>query len=190
MSETKPSMPAQPKTIELPAMTDRALLEDMSRTVKEGFVRQDARADSQDERLDNIERQVDIAVQDGKDNNKRTTLLEVKIEEMQRRADTSSLRVKQPSQHDLEAQAALAQERAAREALAQKVDGVESKVVAVATKVDTLTTKTDVQTELLTDLKKLGTGLLKEHPTIASSLIGLFVAAIGAATAWFAARGH
>lgn len=36
-SHTKPSMPAQPKTTQLPAMTDRALLEDLTRVVKEGF---------------------------------------------------------------------------------------------------------------------------------------------------------
>lgn len=32
-------MPEQPKTVELPAMTDRALLEDLTRSVKEGFVK-------------------------------------------------------------------------------------------------------------------------------------------------------
>lgn len=176
MSETKPSMPAQPKTIELPSMTDRALLEDMSRTVKEGFVRQDARADSQDERLDNIERQVDIAVQDGKDNNKRTTVLEVKIEEMQRRVDTASIRIKQPSQHDLEGQAALANEIMAREALAKEVSEIKA--------------ETKVQTALLTTALDGAKGLLKEHPSIVVGLVTLVTTALSVATAWLASKGH
>lgn len=41
-TETKPSMPAQPTTKAIPALTDRALLEDLARTVKEGFARNEA----------------------------------------------------------------------------------------------------------------------------------------------------
>jgi hypothetical protein len=105
---TKPSMPKQPETTKLPAMTDRALLEDLARVVKDGFREQSVRADAQDERLDKIERQVDIAVQDGRENNKRITTLEVRFEEKDRRDDTRSVRVRQESDVNLKQDAAIA----------------------------------------------------------------------------------
>ncbi len=112
---TKPSMPAQPTTKALPAMTDRALLEDLARTVKEGFVRLD-------DKVDTLTVNVEILQDDGRDTKARLIRLEGWKEHVDDRMSRNSARVKEPSQHDLEAKAELAKEREAREALEKKVN--------------------------------------------------------------------
>jgi predicted RNase H-like nuclease (RuvC/YqgF family) len=107
MSDTKESMPAQPKTtIQLEAPPAWAI--EMSQRMADGFARQETRADTQDDRLDKIERQVKIAVEDGKENNKRITTLEVRFDEADRRADQSSVRAKSVTENDSKQDAAIA----------------------------------------------------------------------------------
>lgn len=122
MGDTKESMPEQPKTVELPAMTDRALLEDLRAVVKAGFSNVNSTLIDFGERLVRVEiRQKDLE--------------EARILDNVR----NSQRVKEPSAHDLETAKALAQEVVAREALAKKVDVID--------------TKTDDQTKTLAEIK-------------------------------------
>lgn len=59
--DEKPPMPPQPTTKQLPAMTDRALLEDLRSVVKEGFSRVDGHLLEFGERLVRVEiRQKDL----------------------------------------------------------------------------------------------------------------------------------
>lgn len=53
--------------------------------------------------------------------------LEQKYDSLEDKVKSLSQRAKDPSQHDLDAQKALAEETAAREALAKKVDGLDAK---------------------------------------------------------------
>lgn len=145
-------MPPQPKTQQLPALTDRALLEDLSRVVKEGFK-------TQGERLDNIERQVDIAIEDNKQSNKRLTTLEVRLDESEKRADANSMFKRQASGVDLKHEAAIAE-------LHTKVDAVDKKV-------DTVDEKTDAQTVILKEMLEAGKSIFKNP----------FVRALGVAIA-------
>lgn len=160
MSDTKESMPAQPKTVELPAVTDRALLEDLTRTVKAGFANVETTLLDFGERLVRVEiRQKDLEEQRVLDNIR------------------NSQRVKEPSQHDLETAKALAQEVVARESLAKKVDGVEQKVVSIET-------KTDTQTEMLGRIEKRATDILSS-PKVKALGWALWLA-LGA---WLASKG-
>lgn len=157
MNERPPEKP----TVELAKPPDWAIA--LSEKVATGFARQD-------DRLNNIERSVDIAVQDGKENNKRVTLLEVRFDELERRAATTSMRVKEPSSHDLEAKKALADEVDARKALADKVDALDA--------------KTDAQTAMLTKLTD-GASKLAANPIIRSIATMLGTAIL----TWLAAHG-
>ncbi len=122
----KPPMPPQPPTLKLSETEiQKELLNKMLRTMQDGFARQETRADSQDERLDKIEKQVEIAVQDGKDNNQRITRLEIKFEEEQKRAETTSIWKKTASQVDAQHDAAIGE-------LVTKVTSIEVNQVAAA----------------------------------------------------------
>lgn len=125
MSDTKESMPAQPATKQLPAMTDRALLEDLARVVKSGF-------EATNERFDRFENQVDLLVEDGKTTNKRMTTLEVRLDEAEKRAASNSIRAKGASDVDAKHDAAIAK-------LVVKVTGLEDtqqKQLAILTRLD------------------------------------------------------
>lgn len=115
-------VPTQPAVV---AITDRQLLVDVAQklaglvvTVKEGFE-------------GSASRDLEIV--------QRVTQLETWRETAEARFNSNSLRASEPSKHDLEAAAALAEEIAKREAL--------------ATAVATLTTKTDAQTVILGELR-------------------------------------
>jgi hypothetical protein len=99
---TPVSMPAQPKTKELPAMTDRALLEDLARSVKDGFRGVNAR-------LDSVETNLDLQGAQGVDLGKRMTALETRVGTMEGR-ETSSLRprIEAESKANMEQDAAIA----------------------------------------------------------------------------------
>lgn len=164
MSDDK--MPVQPPTVQLAAVTDRALLEDLARVVKAGFSTNGERLDSQDTKLDKI-------VTEGIEANvrldrveTRLTQAEGRVDLLEGRAGKTSMRVGTASQVDLDHAAQLAQERFAREALASKLAAVE--------------VKTDAQTLLLQQIVKL-----TEKP-----LVKLIATAIGTAfLGWMAAKG-
>lgn len=141
-------------------MTDRALLEDLARTVKEGF------------------QKVDNAIFDL---GERVVRIEIRQKDLEERVGRTSQRVREPSQHDLEAQAEIAKERAAREALAKKVD-------EQATKLDAIEAKTDAQTKMLetisTSVVDSVKGFWKRHPKLETALVALLLAAAGAGLSW------
>lgn len=104
MSDEK--MPEQPKTAELPAADPvQVLLLKLQRGMDAGFL--------------NMGADIKLVANDLGVVKDRVTLLE-------RRADTTSDRVKQQSSSDLSQDAQLAQERVAREELAAKVDALTS----------------------------------------------------------------
>lgn len=57
------------------------------------------------------------------------------------------------------------------------------------TKLEAIATKLDANTVTTEAIKKALTGFLKEHPSIVASIVTLVTTAVGAATAWIAARG-
>lgn len=96
----KPPMPEGKKTVDLPAVTDRALLEDLTRSVREGFRMTNANIEVVANDLGVVKARVDIL------ESERTKL---------------SGGVRQLSSADADGAAQLAQERMAREALAVEV---------------------------------------------------------------------
>jgi hypothetical protein len=114
-------MPTQPKTKELPAVDKQdILLAEMRR----GFATVEGRLDSQDTKLDKV-------VTEGIEANVRLDRVEVRlgkvesrVEELESRTGRNSSRVREASENDMAHDAQLAQERAARESLAAKVDSL------------------------------------------------------------------
>lgn len=145
MSDTKTSQPAvrpdQKPTVAMPPPPPWAI--ELSQRVADGFERQDKRADASDDRFEglrsevsNMGRQLTIAVEDGKENNKRTTTLEVRFDQFEKRLEANSIRVRQPSEHDMEALAEIAAERTARQQLGTRLDGFEKKFDDYASRPD------------------------------------------------------
>ncbi len=113
-------MPPQPKTVQLPAVPEWAI--ELSRAVKDGFEKQNTTLLDFGERLVRVEiRQKDLE--------------EVRIADNVK----NSMRVKQPSLHDLETQAALAGEIAARQELAKDVLVIKADTAAQTVMLTTLT---------------------------------------------------
>jgi predicted nucleic acid-binding Zn-ribbon protein len=122
-------MPEQPKTKEIPAAKPEDIL---LAELRSGFRTVNARLDVQDATLDNV-------VREGQRTNVRLTRIEERVDEVETRMGRTSSRVKEVSQADLAHDAQLAQERAAREALAQKVDALDAKQdtqLAILTRLD------------------------------------------------------
>lgn len=120
--DTQPSeMPPQPKTREIPAPRPEEIL---LAEVRSGFRSVNQRLDTQDATMEKL-------VTEGIESNVRLTRIEVRVEgaelrvaELESRIGRTSSRVKEVSQQDMAQDAQLAQERAAREALAAKVDAI------------------------------------------------------------------
>lgn len=164
MSNT--GQPAEKPTVELEAPPKWAIgfIEKMN----SGFVNVNAR-------LDTIEANQELTREQVIDVGRRQTLLEERFGKIDERQNNGSLRVKEESQVNLKQDAAIAQ-------VIVRVDGVEKKV--------------DTATEMLAEnnattdaIKKALSGVVKEHPQIVTGLVGLVMAAISFATAWFA-KGH
>lgn len=143
MSDTKESMPAQPKTTELPAVPAWAV--ELTRYVKEGISRLDGS-------IGDIEQNVQMLVGQGKALTKWRGEMDAWREEVDGRLRAGSIRAKEPSQHDVEIRAELSEERKAREALALKVADIE--------------TKTDEQTKALARIESAVTGFFKNPKVI------------------------
>jgi hypothetical protein len=103
----------------------------------------------------------------------RISLVEKRSDDLERRADSNSVRARGQSQADLEGQAALGQERAAREALATKVDGLAAEAEANKQSMA-------VQTAILSRLDKV-----TQNPTVKLVLHALAMGFV----AWLAAKG-
>lgn len=163
MSDTKESMPAQPKTQELPAMTDRALLEDLSRVVRDGFAE--------------MRGNITLLVEEGKATNTRLGILEHRVSTIEeaRRIDSMPAKVGKVSENDAKQDAAIAQ-------IITDVDGVKKDVARVEDKLDANSATTEA-------IKKSVSGFLKEHPSIVASIVTLITTAIGTATFWLASHG-
>lgn len=121
-------------------------------------------------RLTGIETNQEIQGDTVRDLAKRMTAQEERANKQDERLANTSQRVREPSAHDLETAKALADEIAARTALAAKVD--------------TIDVKTDAQTEILNRLEK-GAAKLAANPIVRSIAVMLGTAAL----TWLAAHG-
>lgn len=172
-NDRKDGPPPQPTTKELPKdEITSALLRDLAKTMKEGFAQTNAT--------------LDTLVEDAKLTNQRLTLVEKRQDDFDTRMVRNSDRARGSSKIDEEQAAQLAQERAAREELAKKVDTLETKATNLEAKAATLETKTDAQTVIL---KKVDAAL--DSPTVkrmGQAFGGLAIAAMLAATVWLNVR--
>ncbi len=173
---SKDDMPAQPKTTELPALTDRALLEDLSRVVRTG--------------LKEVNVRLEDVVNEGIRTNTRLTRIEERVDEVEGRIGRTSHRVREVSSDNLEQDAKhakllteLAEERKAREALAKTVSEQPTK--------EDLKAVTNAQTNAIGNVvgeamaEAIKTPLFK---TIAKTAGGTLIAALMFATAYFGWR--
>jgi len=173
---TKPAMPAQPQTVSVPAMTDRAMLEDLYRLAKQTTAVNDAQTAQLDKLAANdavIIHSVDILAG-------RVTLLERRVDEVEARGDQASIRAKQPSEHDLQTKAELAKEVVAREALAAEVATIKTETLA----------QSKALTAIAIDASKAVSGFVHEHPILFRSLATIATTIATAAAAWLSAKGH
>lgn len=147
-------------------LSDSDLIRDLARTVRDGFA--------------SLRVDMDLLLEDGRRLNQRMTRLEERLDAVEGRITRNSERVREPSRHDLELQSELAKERESREALAREVSALASDVAA--TKAMAMEIK-----DVLVDQVA---GFFRRHPQVTASIVTLITTAIGAATAWIAARGH
>lgn len=172
-NDRKDGPPPQPTTKELSKEEiTSALLRDLAKNVKEGFA--------------HVNATLDTLVEDAKITNQRLGLVERRQDDFDARLVRNSERARGSSEIDKEQAAQLAQERAAREDLAKKVDTLETKATNLEVKAATLETKTDAQTVIL---KKVDAAL--DSPTakrLGQAFAGLALAAVLAATAYLNVR--
>ncbi len=152
-----PDTPEQPKTTQLPAVPAWAV--DLTTTVKAGIA--ELRAD------------VALVSNDLGVVKDRVAILESFRNDTEARATRTSAGVRSLSSTNAEQDAQLAQERAAREALAAKTDSVEAKV-------DALTASQSLQMTILTRLDAI-----TQQPLVKTLAAMLATAAI----TWLASRG-
>lgn len=165
---TQPSMPAQPATVQLPKVDIASLLTSLSADMKQVI--------STGEKMSN---DVDMLISDGRKTNLRLTRVEERIDEFDARLTRTSGRVKEPSTHDLKTEARLASEIESREALAKKVDIIES--------------KTDTQTAMLTTISGAVTGVkgfIEKNPKFFATIIGIAGWVFSQIYSFIQARGH
>ena len=110
--------PPEKPTVKLEAMTDRKLLEDLTRVVKEGFA-------SQADQLIQV--------------NQRLVRVELRQDSVEDRLNANSMRARAPSEHDVETKMALQHETMAREALAKDVAEIKFETSAQTAMLTTLT---------------------------------------------------
>ncbi len=149
MSDTMPSQraatlpgPEHHDTTEMPAVKVQSNVLDavlaevraLRTEAKESSQSLNERVDSLAGSVDSLANSVEVLQYDGKDTRLRIGRMERELDEVKDRQTNTSIRIREPSQHDLEAQAALAEakialiaEKEAREALAKEV--AETKVM-------------------------------------------------------------
>ncbi len=162
-------MPPQPKTRELERVPDWAIsltekVNKLSEATTSGFAQVDVRLDTV------VDNQVNLTT--------RVDRIEVRMDKIEGRVDAGSLRAKQPSQHDLEAQAALAAEVVERkerdEALASDVKDVKTSLVTIQADLAQNTMFSKQAAKAVTELWN--------NKAVQVAVIGLVVAAATAAT--------
>lgn len=170
MNDDKPQMPPQPKTtVELPAVPPWAI--ELTQNVKELTATVSSMATG-------LQNQADAQLDFGR----RLTGVEVRMSALEERQASASLRAQAPSAHDLQAQAELAQEKVAREALATMVTALDTKVDGVATEVaDTRAelARNSASTEMIRSAVTGVSGFLKQHPQIVTAIATFLAAALG-----------
>ncbi len=147
-------MPPQPSTVQLPAVPAWAI--ELTRSVREGFAGVDAR-------LDTIEANVELQGGTTRDVAKRMTGLEERVQHIEERQHTTSVRIKEPSEHDLETQRDLAVEIVARKKLATDVEAIKADTAAqtvILTKLETAASKFAANPIVRSIAVMLGTAIL------------------------------
>lgn len=172
MPDEKPPQPPQPKTtVELPAVPPWAI--ELTQSVKAGFARLDGIEDKVDQVANGLKLVTD-EVEELKADVREFREFKGEITE---RMKNHSIRAVTTSEIDAQQSAELASERAAREALAAKVD-------ALGTDVGTLKTDSSknlaMMASLVDDVRKFA----------ATPIVKLIAAAVGGAIAsWLASKG-
>lgn len=172
--------PERPTTKLSEAEIQKELLNKVLRTMQDGFARQDARADDQDGRLDKIERQVTIAVEDGKDHNKRLTALEVRFDDEVRRANDRSIRVRHESDVNLKQEAAIGTVIANQETHSKDIATLKTMMLQ-----NSAWTK-----QTLDKAVDAGKGILKKYPKLETAIIACLIAAFMSLAAWIQGGHH
>jgi len=164
-------MPAQPTTVQLPAVPPWAI--ELTRSVKDGFQGVNAR-------LDSVETNLDLQGAQGVDLGKRMTAIETRVGNIEARQDSGSLRVKQESEVNLKQDAALG-------LIAADVSIVKGDVETIKTD---LAKNSATTAEVLDKVTDAAAGFLRAHPAIVVGIVGFIMTAIQVATTWVAAKGH
>lgn len=109
-------------------------------------------------------------------------------EETSEKLRQHSDRVKEPSQHDLAAQAAIAADKVRIENIEKELGEVKTEVGAIKTATTEQTTMLEANNEMTEAIQKSVTGYLNKHPNVIGVVLGavitLVLAVLGAATAW------
>lgn len=154
MSDEKPPMPPQPTTKQLPAMTDRALLEDLRSLVKDGFARQEANHDLlavEVKRAQSDIRGLSAKVGSLEDWRQQVTGAVIP------RLDTHSIKVQRISDHDLEQDGKLADTMVWR-------SHVDNRFTSQDSRLDAIEKKTDFQTGILVRGEAAAKKIWKSRP--------------------------
>lgn len=201
---TKPAMPAAPATVAHPAMTDRAMLEDLYRLVKPLTAKVEEIAETGVATSAKLEQ---LAANDAVIMNSvdilagRITLVERRVDTVEQRGEQASIRAKLPSTHDLETKAELAEtkgrlvaEVAAREALAVEVAVIVGKIATIEKDVAETKAETKAQTVALVtiaaDTSKAVTGWARQHPQLGVAAAAAAGAFLSWLSTWLNAHGH
>lgn len=181
-SVSSASLPEPRPTIKFEAPPPWAV--DLATNMRAGFVSVNSRLDNLEGSDKNIADEVSRVRRDIVDLRSDTARHEDEIRRLSIRTNGTAATA---SQNDLEAATQLAQERAAREALAAEHAETRATVETIKTKTESIEKKTDVQTVMLTKI----TGVLDTPlgKRIVQAAGGLVLAALIAASAWLA-RGN
>lgn len=154
---TQTSMPAQPPTTKLEALTDRKLLEMLVGSVKDT----NTKIDQVNDKVDTLSMNVEILQEDGKDTKQRIIRIETWKDNVNERLNSNSQRARATSQVDLTHDAAIAK-------IVTEVDGLK------ASQAD-LTKTQAAQTALITAVHDSVTGFFnnKKVQFVGKLLFGL-----------------
>lgn len=172
MADAKPAeQPEGKETVAMPVVPAWAIK--LTETMQGGFAKIDA--------------DLETVKAEGQRTGLRLTRQEVRMDEVETRLANNSIRAKSSTEQDKEVAAQLAQERAAREALAAEHAKTKETVEAIATKTEAIETKTDAQTLMLGKI----TGIL-DKPLVKKIgyAAGVLLLAVLTAGTGYLARGN
>lgn len=170
---TQPAMQAAPRpderpTAALPKVDIAAMLTSLAADMKQVI--------GTGEKMSN---DVDMLISDGRKTNLRLTRVEERIDEFDARLTRNSGRARAPSEHDLANEKRLADEIAAREALAAEVALVKKETVAQTAMLATISSAVEGVT-----------GFVKQNPGTVASIVGALGTIFGWVTSYLQHRGH